>query len=86
MSSDEVGNGERSLWCAVLQQALDDACAPIRFTAGTKPTFRSLETAKARAWLLRSNPGLSMVCHLADIERAAVQAYAQSAIGMGVIV
>ena len=74
------------MWSPVLRQALNNACAPIRIMRSGRPTFRSAEVAKARSWLLRPSPDSSMVCHLADIEHGEVQAYARSAIGVGVIV
>ncbi len=83
LSEKVVGSsGEVVLWRAVIDQALQDAVTPERFTNG-KPTFASVEGGKARYWFGRGGRDFHAVCAYADLDEGAVSQYAAAVIAGG---
>lgn len=72
-----VGSGEVALWRAVLDQAMQDACAEPR--AMPNPD----DPGEARDWLWRSGPDFARVCDGAGLDRKAVTAYAKDVVDGG---
>lgn len=62
--------GERTLWAAVLQTALEDAAG--RPTA-TGPAGRAAVIDDAHRWLARGGPDFRIVCWLAGVDPEFIQ-------------
>ncbi len=63
------GAGEKALWRAVVDRALDDACGH----CGGTPRNTMVATEQAAAWLLRNGANMRLVCDLADLDPQAVK-------------
>ena len=69
--------GMRSLWRAVITQALMDAAS------SSKKAYYIAEKAKARAWLKGDSDDFKEVCYLADMDPEYVKTQAKLAIARG---
>lgn len=66
-------SAEAKLFCAVINQAVADATAPIICRNGfARRNAETLQT-QARAWLTRNGPDFRLVCELAMLDPAAVR-------------
>lgn len=65
---------ERSLWCAVIKQAFDDAIG------AAISTTTELEQRQARLWFTRPNRDFNEACYLAGLDPVAVRERAAQAI------
>jgi hypothetical protein len=72
-----MGSPENHLFQAVLARAFEDATARVSATKSSGSTQQD-EQAQARAWLLKGDADVRMVCSLADIEFETVQRAAQT--------
>ncbi len=73
-----MGDGERSLWRAVLEQAYEDAeMTPLGDETGSKP----FEATRARRYLRADSPfeaaNLELVCEFADVPADRVSLWAR---------
>jgi len=76
-------NGERSLWCAVILNALNDAGGT--YIGGSASATVSRLRREARDWLTVPNGDFDAVCHLAGLDPEAAREGAKRALkGRGV--
>ncbi|MCB1334947.1 MAG: hypothetical protein KDK26_15180 [Roseivivax sp.] len=68
--SDNVGKGERALWCAVLTLAIDEA---LNGSSTAGEANRHAETTRAQHFFTLANPDLPMICHLIGLDPVAVR-------------
>jgi hypothetical protein len=79
--TDTDTDAERALWCAVIQQAIDDATAnTIPGIARNSPNAALIKD-RARKWLLGNSDDFLAVCELAGIEPRHIHAHAREMIG-----
>ena len=78
MSADSPEhNAETALWRAVLDQAMQDACAEPRALPN------SGDPGEARDWFWRSGSDFALACDGAGLDRKAVTAFAKDVINGG---
>jgi hypothetical protein len=70
---DVRGCGERSLWCAVVLAAIDDAIGRRIPVDSASATTRARVRDEARDWLLKPNRDFDFVCSLAGFDPDAVR-------------
>lgn len=73
-------DSERALWCAVIQQAIDDAAGNSLTGIARKSPNATLTKERARKWLLGNSGDFLAVCELAGIEPRHVREHARKAI------
>jgi hypothetical protein len=62
---------ERQLWCAVIEQALNDASRPMASSKSER-----LEQIRARDWFVNASPDFKRACDLAGIAWDQVRSHA----------